>query len=60
MAEHIHSLTAIFYTKKDVIWPPKKYALIENKTVYLIRYIFYSKKVISCAHMPVDTHQLTL
>jgi len=22
--------------KKDVLWPPKKYALIENKTVYLI------------------------
>ena len=23
--------------KKDVLWPPKKYALIDNKTVYLIR-----------------------
>ena len=22
--------------KKDVLWPPKKYALVENKTVYLI------------------------
>ena len=22
--------------KKDVLWPHKKYALIENKTVYLI------------------------
>ena len=22
--------------KKDVLWPPKKYVLIENKTVYLI------------------------
>ena len=22
--------------KKDVLWPPKKYALIENKTIYLI------------------------
>ena len=26
--------------KKDVLWPSKKYALIENKTVYLIWYIF--------------------
>ena len=23
-------------SKKYVLWPPKKYALIENKTVYLI------------------------
>ena len=22
--------------KKDVLWPPKKYVFIENKTVYLI------------------------
>ena len=27
--------------KKDVLWHPKKYALIENKRVYLIWYIFY-------------------
>ena len=26
---------------KNVFWPPKKYVLIENKKVYLIRYIFY-------------------
>ena len=26
---------------KDVLWPPKNYALIENKTVYIIWYIFY-------------------
>ena len=30
--------------KKDILWPPKKYALIENKKVYLIWYIFYDKK----------------
>ena len=27
--------------KKDDLWPPKKYALIENKTVYLMWYIYY-------------------
>ena len=35
-------VTACFFVdsdilnKKDVLWPPKKYALIENETVYLI------------------------
>ena len=27
--------------KKDILLPPKKYVLIENKNIYLIWYIFY-------------------
>ena len=30
--------------KNDVLWPPKKYVLINNKTVHLIWSIFYTKK----------------
>ena len=41
MAAHIHSLTAIFKTKKTFSDLQKKYALIENKTI-------------GCSQMPVD------
>jgi len=33
--------------KKKIFGPPKKYVLIENKTVYLIGSIFYLKKYLN-------------
>ena len=39
--------------KKDVLWPPKKYVLIENNKVFNMVY-FLLEKVIRCAQMPAD------
>ena len=51
-------VTACFFdsdilNKKDVLWPPKKYVLIENKKVFNMVY-FLLEKVIRCAQMPAD------
>ena len=40
--------------KKDVLWPPKKYALIEKQDSLFNMINFLLEKVIRCARMSVD------